>query len=245
MHFFPAPTPNRPGSDAAQCEPQLSELYSRFVSLLDQADTPWTGKANTPSAGHQGPESAVSAHHQGMAATVRATCRNTAQWNEELRRVLQRNGGTVTMSDTVFLGNLPRTLPPKDEADRWWQDDFGPATPPDQVETGCGPQLKPHICQMQPRATKTTPMPTVWKQRVKERRIAEERCRVNSGCWAEPEDDAKPHPHDKTISSAPGRVPVPWKKCNIFSGPPAAGRRQDRCISPTRKTKYYRQNFRR
>ena len=121
-----------PGSDAAQCEPQLSELYSRFAILLDGVpDTPWSGKANTPSAGHQGPESAVSAHHQGMAATVRATCRNTAQWNEELRRVLQRNGGTVTMSD----GNLARILVPKDEADRWGQLVDSPVIPPDQV--GC------------------------------------------------------------------------------------------------------------
>ena len=80
--------------------------------------------------------------------------RNTAEGNGDVRRVLEDVCGMVTLWDNfsgkpIMLehdggGNLARILVPKDEADRWGQYVDAPVLDPEQVETGCGPQVAPH-----------------------------------------------------------------------------------------------------
>ena len=141
-------------------KPQLSELELAQPPL--QSNAPSAGTAQAPGAPHQGPESAVS-EEQRRVAYLRAVeawevrgppNRNTAEGNGELRRVLEDVCGMVTLWDNfsgkpIMLehdggGNLARILVPKDEADRWGPLADAPVLDPEQVETGCGPQVPPH-----------------------------------------------------------------------------------------------------
>jgi len=141
---------------------QLPELELSLRQPPPQSKAPSAGTAQAPGAPHQGPESAVSEELRRV-AYVRAMeaweargppNRNTAEGNGELRRVLEDVCGMVTLWDNfsgkpIMLehdggGNLARILVPKDEADRWGQYADAPVLDPEQVETGCGPQVAPH-----------------------------------------------------------------------------------------------------